>query len=57
MKLITLSLSIIPIFLLIGGIILKALANGKTIKVNSNLICGILYLVLALIIGGVYFFI
>lgn len=55
MKLITLSLSIIPIYLLLDGIILKALANR--IKVNSNLICGILYLVLALIIGGVYFFI
>lgn len=57
MKLITLSLSIITIFLLIGGIILKALANGKTIKVNSKLIGGIVFLVLALIIGGVYFFI
>lgn len=57
MKLITLSLSIIPICLLIGGIILKALANGKTIKVNSKLIGGIVFLVLALIVGGVYFFI
>lgn len=57
MKLITLSLSIIPICLLIGGIILKALANGIKVKVNSNLIGGIVFLVLALIVGGVYFFI